>query len=115
MFDNLSDRLNRTFRKITGKARLNHDNIQDTLREVRKALLEADVALPVVKQFIDRLVSSLFPFLNYEDTNQNQNMNLKYTYFIKVFKSRGPSYFVNSRKCFPCPPDQMTNFETTNF
>ena len=55
MFDNLSDRLNRTFRKITGKARLNHDNIQDTLREVRKALLEADVALPVVKQFINQV------------------------------------------------------------
>lgn len=52
MFENLSDRLNRSLRKITGKARLNHDNIQGTLREVRKALLEADVALPVVKDFV---------------------------------------------------------------
>ncbi len=52
MFENLSDRLDRTLRKITGKARLDHDNIKDTLREVRKALLEADVALPVVKEFI---------------------------------------------------------------
>lgn len=51
MFQNLSDRLNRSLSKITGKARLNHDNIQETLREVRKALLEADVALPVVKAF----------------------------------------------------------------
>lgn len=52
MFESLSDRLSRTLRSITGKARLTHDNIQDTLREVRKALLEADVALPVVKDFI---------------------------------------------------------------
>lgn len=55
MFENLSDRLNRSLRKITGKARLNHDNIQETLREVRKALLEADVALPVVKDFINQV------------------------------------------------------------
>ncbi|MBU2984325.1 signal recognition particle protein [Saccharophagus degradans] len=51
MFENLSDRLSRSFKKITGKARLNHDNIKDALSDVRKALLEADVALPVVKEF----------------------------------------------------------------
>ncbi len=51
MFESLSDRLTKSLRKISGKSRLNHDNIQDTLREVRKALLEADVALPVVKEF----------------------------------------------------------------
>lgn len=51
MFESLSDRLSRTLKKISGKARLNHDNIQETLREVRKALLEADVALPAVKEF----------------------------------------------------------------
>ncbi len=55
MFQTLADRLNRSLAKITGKARLNHDNIQDTLREVRKALLEADVALPVVKDFINQV------------------------------------------------------------
>lgn len=55
MFESLSDRLTRSLRKITGKARLTHDNIQDTLREVRKALLEADVALPVVKDFINEV------------------------------------------------------------
>ena len=53
MFDNLSDRLNKALKKISGKARITHDNVQDTLREVRKALLEADVALPVVKEFIN--------------------------------------------------------------
>ncbi len=55
MFDNLSDRLSHSLRSITGKARLTEDNIKDTLREVRKALLEADVALPVVKMFVDRV------------------------------------------------------------
>lgn len=55
MFESLSDRLSRSLRAITGKARLNHDNIQDTLREVRKALLEADVALPVVKVFVNQV------------------------------------------------------------
>src|SRR5699024_4513530 len=52
MFDSLSDRLNRSFQQIRGRGRLTEDNIRATLREVRMALLEADVALPVVKQFI---------------------------------------------------------------
>ena len=49
MFENLSDRLSKTLRNITGKGRLTEDNIKETLREVRMALLEADVALPVVR------------------------------------------------------------------
>jgi signal recognition particle subunit SRP54 len=53
MFQSLSDRLSNSLRTITGKATLTEDNIQDTLREVRMALLEADVALPVVKGFVD--------------------------------------------------------------
>ncbi len=53
MFDNLSERLSQSLRKITGKATLSEDNIQETLREVRMALLEADVALPVVKDFVE--------------------------------------------------------------
>ncbi|MAT51386.1 MAG: signal recognition particle protein [Porticoccaceae bacterium] len=55
MFENLSDRLSLTLRKITGKAHLTEDNIKDSLREVRMALLEADVALPVVKDFVDHV------------------------------------------------------------
>lgn len=53
MFQSLSDRLSQSLRSITGKAKLTEDNIQDTMREVRMALLEADVALPVVKQFVE--------------------------------------------------------------
>ncbi|MBS1213199.1 MAG: signal recognition particle protein, partial [Proteobacteria bacterium] len=55
MFDNLTERLNDSLRKIRGQGRLTEANIQDTLREVRMALLEADVALPVVKDFIDHV------------------------------------------------------------
>ena len=55
MFDNLTERLNRTLKNISGKGRITEDNIKDTLREVRVALLEADVALPVVKSFTQRV------------------------------------------------------------
>lgn len=55
MFDSLSERLSSTIKTLRGQARLSEDNIKDTLREVRMALLEADVALPVVKAFIDRV------------------------------------------------------------
>ena len=55
MFDNLTDRLSQTLRNISGRGRLTEDNIKDTLREVRMALLEADVALPVVRDFINRV------------------------------------------------------------
>jgi signal recognition particle subunit SRP54 len=55
MFDNLSERLTQSLKKIRGQARLTEDNIQETLREVRMALLEADVALPVVKDFVEHV------------------------------------------------------------
>ena len=55
MFENLTDRLSQTLRHVTGKAKLTEDNIKDTLREVRMALLEADVALPVVKDFVNKV------------------------------------------------------------
>ena len=55
MFETLSDRLGSSLRAISGKSKLTEDNIRDTLRDVRMALLEADVALPVVKSFTDRV------------------------------------------------------------
>jgi len=55
MFKNLSERLSHTFQKVRGHGRISEDNIKDSLREVRVALLEADVALPVVRQFIDQV------------------------------------------------------------
>jgi len=70
MFESLTDRLSRTLKSLRGQGRLSEDNIRDSLREVRMALLEADVALPVVKDFIDavrekalgqEVISSLSP------------------------------------------------------
>jgi signal recognition particle subunit SRP54 len=52
MLDNLTQRLGRVMKTLRGEARLTEDNIADALREVRLALLEADVALPAVKEFI---------------------------------------------------------------
>lgn len=70
MFESLTDRLSRTLKNLRGQGRLSEDNITDSLREVRMALLEADVALPVVKDFIEavrvkalgqEVISSLSP------------------------------------------------------
>jgi signal recognition particle subunit SRP54 len=52
MLDNLTNRLARVMKTVKGEARLTESNINDALREVRMALLEADVALPVIKDFI---------------------------------------------------------------
>ncbi len=55
MFSNLSARLQKTVKNLTGRGRLTEENIKEALREVRIALLEADVALPVVKDFIKQV------------------------------------------------------------
>jgi signal recognition particle subunit SRP54 len=58
MFSHLSEHLTRIIKNLTGQGRLTENNIKDTLREIRIALLEADVALPVVKAFIDHIQAS---------------------------------------------------------
>ena len=55
MFSNLSEKLTNTVRSLTGRGRLTEDNIKVTLREIRMALLEADVALLVVKKLIEEI------------------------------------------------------------
>ena len=55
MFDTLSERLSKTIKNLRGQGRLDETNIKDALRDVRMALLEADVALPIVKGFIDQV------------------------------------------------------------
>lgn len=55
MFTNLSERLTRVLKNLSGRGRLTEDNIKETLRDIRMALLEADVALPVVKDFIEHI------------------------------------------------------------
>lgn len=55
MFDSLTEKLTSTLNRLTGRGRLTEDNVKETLQEVRVALLEADVALPVVKDFIESI------------------------------------------------------------
>src|SRR5258708_32756695 len=55
MFDSLSDRLGEVFRAFTGKGRLSKDDVEAGLREVRLALLEADVNFKVARAFVDRI------------------------------------------------------------
>ena len=55
MFDALSDRLGSTFDRLRGRGALREQDVRDAMREVRVALLEADVALPVARDFIDRV------------------------------------------------------------
>ncbi|WP_428087181.1 signal recognition particle protein [Candidatus Thioglobus sp.] len=55
MFDNLTDRLSNSFKALQGKNKLSESNIKEAIREVRRALLEADVALEVIKVFLDRV------------------------------------------------------------
>src|SRR5690242_11730768 len=55
MFESLSQRLSATVQRLAGRGRLTEENIRESLREVRIALLEADVALPVVQALIERI------------------------------------------------------------
>ncbi len=55
MFENLTERLGQALKNLRGQGRLTEDNIKEALREVRMALLEADVALPVVREFVDHV------------------------------------------------------------
>lgn len=55
MFENLSERLRNVTERLRGRGRLTEDNIQEAVRDVRRALIEADVALPVIKDFVARV------------------------------------------------------------
>lgn len=55
MFESLTERLTRVVKDMRGLSRITEDNVKDTLREVRMALLEADVALPVVRDFVEHV------------------------------------------------------------
>jgi signal recognition particle subunit SRP54 len=55
MFENLSDKLQRAFKNLRGQGKLTEENIGEALREIRLALLEADVNVKVVKQFIEQV------------------------------------------------------------
>src|SRR5688572_5049543 len=55
MFDNLTEKLQRVFKNLRGEGKLSEENIQDALKEIRLALLEADVNFKVVKQLVENI------------------------------------------------------------
>ncbi|STX27830.1 signal recognition particle protein Ffh [Legionella beliardensis] len=69
MFENLTERLTRAFKTLSGQSRFTEENTQQALREIRLSLLEADVALPVVKQFIEQAKTKVL--------GQEVDLNLK--------------------------------------
>ncbi len=81
MFENLTERLSRTLKNISGRGRLTEDNIKDTLREVRMALLEADVALPVVRDFVSKVKEAAVGLEVSKSLTPGQE-------FIKIVKSQ---------------------------
>ena len=80
MFDNLTDRLSNSFKALQGKNKLSEANIKEAIREVRRSLLEADVALDVIKYFIERVQTKAIGFKVGEGLNPSQA-------FIKLVES----------------------------
>lgn len=74
MFDNLSEKLQNIIQKARGQATLTDDNIQDALREIRRALLEADVSLSVVKSFISSIKDKVIGEEVIKSTNPSQTL-----------------------------------------
>ncbi len=72
MFDNLTDRLANSFKTLQGKSKLSESNIKDAIREVRRALLEADVALEVVKIFLEKVQEKALGLKVSEGLNPSQ-------------------------------------------
>lgn len=72
MFDNLTDRLSNSFKALQGKNKLSEANIKEAIREVRRSLLEADVALDVIKYFIDRVQTKAIGLKVGEGLNPSQ-------------------------------------------
>ena len=65
MLENLTERLQTVIKTIRGQSRFSEENISEAMREVRIALIEADVALPVVKYFIDRVKEKVLGVLRF--------------------------------------------------
>jgi signal recognition particle subunit SRP54 len=80
MFDNLSEKLTNSFKVLSGNAKLSQKNIQDALKEVRRSLLEADVALEVIKEFLQSVEQKALGIKVGEGLNPKQE-------FIKLVQS----------------------------
>jgi signal recognition particle subunit SRP54 len=80
MFNNLSEKLTNSFKVLSGNAKLSQKNIQDALKEVRRSLLEADVALEVIKEFLQSVEQKALGIKVGEGLNPKQE-------FIKLVQS----------------------------
>ncbi|MEI6744502.1 MAG: signal recognition particle protein [Methylococcaceae bacterium] len=98
MFDNLTERLNSTLKKLKGQSRLTESNIKDTLQEVRTALLEADVALPVVTDFLENLKTGALGQEVQSSLTPGQSMiKLVQAELIKVMGEKNESLNLNAQ------------------
>ena len=98
MFDNLTERLNSTLKKLKGQSRLTESNIKDTLQEVRIALLEADVALPVVTDFLENLKTGALGQEVQSSLTPGQSMiKLVQAELIKVMGEKNESLNLNAQ------------------
>jgi signal recognition particle subunit SRP54 len=95
MFQNLSDRLGQTLKNISGKGRITEENIKETLREVRMALLEADVALPVIKDFVERIKERSVGIVVSKSLNPGQML-------IKIVQGELESIMGSENEAFGC-------------
>ena len=98
MFDNLTQRLSGTLKKLKGESRFTESNIQDTLQEVRAALLEADVALPVVTDFLENLkTGALGKDVQNSLTPGQAMIKLVHAELIKVMGEKNESLNLNAQ------------------
>ena len=74
MFENLSDKIQRAFKNLTGKGKISEENIQEALKEIRLALLEADVNFKVVKKFVNEVKAEALGQEVQEGLNPGQHM-----------------------------------------
>ncbi|GDX84314.1 signal recognition particle protein [Methylococcaceae bacterium] len=98
MFDNLTQRLSGTLKKLKGESRFTESNIKDTLQEVRAALLEADVALPVVTDFLENLkTGALGKDVQNSLTPGQAMIKLVHAELIKVMGEKNESLNLNAQ------------------
>ena len=84
MFDSLQEKLTKTLRNVQGKGKLSERNMEETLREIRVALLESDVNYNVVKNFLEKIefiLSLCFIFLNQSLKVKSKNIFFKINIF----------------------------------
>ena len=87
MFDTLSDKLNSVFKQLKGQGKLSEKNIADGLREVRMALLEADVNFKVARDFIETVKEKAIGqevIQSIQPGQQNRRFHLRFEYVVKL-------------------------------